>query len=185
MDYQRFYQQLFQPIEERIGHVDDASIMAIVGFDCGGPVTLSTVGYGRDTFVTYVTCELSVNKDQQPAGFGRFELMMTCDNEKWARDILTRLGRMSFGSVLGHGHTVDIGPIVEVGHPLQGLVLESFAQVSIDGNSYGIMQVHGITRPELNFARAHGADAFLLELQRSGVYPRTSVYRKDSVFPDA
>ena len=60
MDYQRFYKQLFQPIEERIGHVDEASIMAIIGFDCGGPVTLCTVGRGREQFVTYVTCELSV-----------------------------------------------------------------------------------------------------------------------------
>jgi hypothetical protein len=94
MDYQRFYKQLFQPIEERLGHVDEANIMAIMGFDCGGPVTLCTVGYGREQFVTYVTCELSVRDEQQPAEFGRYEVMMTCDDEAWARKILTKIGQM-------------------------------------------------------------------------------------------
>src|SRR5215207_5934582 len=88
MDYVGFYKQLFQPIEERVGHVDEASITAIIGFDCGGPVTLCTVGYGREQFVTYVTCELSVRDEQQPAEFGRYEVMMTCDDEAWVRKIL-------------------------------------------------------------------------------------------------
>ena len=38
MDYQRFYKHLFQPIEERIGHVDEASIMAIIGFNSGASI---------------------------------------------------------------------------------------------------------------------------------------------------
>ena len=40
MDYNKFYKQLFQPVEDSLGPVDEASIMAIIGFDCGGPVTL-------------------------------------------------------------------------------------------------------------------------------------------------
>ena len=40
MDYQRFYQQLLMPIEERIAHDDEASIMAIIDFDGGGPVAV-------------------------------------------------------------------------------------------------------------------------------------------------
>ena len=67
MDYKRFYKQLFRPIEDRIGLVDEASVTAIIGFDCGGPVTLCTVGRGREQFVTYVTCELSVRDKQTPA----------------------------------------------------------------------------------------------------------------------
>src|SRR5437773_9867029 len=103
MDYQQFYKQLFQPIEERIGHVDEASIMAIIGFDCGGPVTLCTVGYRREQFVTYVTCELAVRDEQQPAEFGRYEVMMTCDDEAWARKILTKIGQMSLDGVFANG----------------------------------------------------------------------------------
>src|SRR5687767_9061199 len=113
MDYDRFYLELFKPIEERIGKIDAETITAIVGFDFGGPVSLCTVGYGREQFVTYVTCELAVREEQLPAEFGRYELMISCDNEKWARKILTKIGEMSMESVFEHGHTVDIGQIVE------------------------------------------------------------------------
>jgi len=180
MDYQRFYKLLFQPIEERIGHVDEASIMAIIGFDCGGPVTVCTVGRGREQFVTYVTCELSVRDEQKPAEFGRYEVMMTCDDERWAHKILTKIGQMSLESVFGHGHTIDISPVVEADCPVQGLVVEEFARV-VDGQSYGILYIHGVTRPELEFAMEAGSDALIERLRLGGVYPRTSIQRKDSV----
>jgi hypothetical protein len=181
MDYQRFYRQLFQPIEERIGHVDAASIMAIVGFDYGGQVTLCTVGRGREQFVTYVTCELSVREEQPPAEFGRYEVMMTCDDEAWARKILTKIGQMSLESVFEHGHTVDIGPIVGPDSPLQGLVVEEFARVAVDGCGYGLIRLHGATRPELEFAMEAGTDELLERLGRAGIYPRTSIHRRESV----
>jgi hypothetical protein len=181
MDYNRFYKQLFQPIEERIGHVDEASIMAIIGFDCGGPVTLCTVGYGREQFVTYITCELSVRDEQQPAEFGRYEVMMTCDDEAWARKILTKIGQMSLEGVFEHGHTVDIGQIVGPDYPLQGLVVEEFARVTVDGRGYGILRFHGVTRSELEFAMESGTDELLERLGRAGVYPRTSIHRRESV----
>jgi hypothetical protein len=181
VDYQRFYKQLFQPIEARIGHVDEASIMAIIGFDCGGPVTLCTVGYGREQFVTYVTCELSVCDEQQPAEIGRYEVMMTCDDEAWARKILTKIGQMSLESVFGHGHTVDIGQMVGPDCPLQGLIVEEFARVTVDGRDYGILRFHGVTRSELEFAMESGANELLERLGRAGVYPRTSIHRRESV----
>jgi hypothetical protein len=181
MDYQQFYKQLFQPIEKRIGHVDEASIMAIIGFDCGGPVTLCTVGHGREQFVTYVTCELSVCDEQKPARFGRYEVMMTCDDEQWAHNILTKLGQMSLEGAFGHGHTIDIGPVAGPDCPVQGLVVEEFARVTIDGKPYGILYFHGVTRPELEFAMESGTDALLERFRECGIYPRTSVHRKDSV----
>ena len=181
MDYKRFYKQLFQPIEERVGHVDEASIMAIIGFDCGGPVTLCTVGRGRGQFVTYVTCELSVRDEQKPAESGRYEMMMTCDDEWWAHKILTKLGQMSLESVFGHGHTIDISRVVDADCPIQGLVVEEFARVTVDGQPYGILYFHGVTRSELEFAREAGTDALVERLRQTGVYPRTSIHRKDSV----
>lgn len=63
MSYHKFYKKLFRPIDERIGPIDAAAIMAIVGFDCGGPISLWTVGRGREQYVTYVTCELSVREE--------------------------------------------------------------------------------------------------------------------------
>lgn len=181
MDYDQFYKQLFRPIEERIGNVDDASIMAVVGFDGGGPVTLCTVGHGRERFVTYVTCELAVREEQKPAECGRYEAMMTCDDEAWARDILTKIGRMSLDTAFEHGHTVDVGQVVPDGFPLQGLVVEEFARVIVEGREFGILQFHGVTRAELELAMESGADELLARLKRAGVYPHTSIHRRASI----
>jgi hypothetical protein len=181
MDYQRFYKQLFQPIEERIGPVDETTIMAIIGFDCGGPVSLCTVGRGREPFVTYITCELAVRDEQQPAEFGRYEVTMTCDDEDWARKILTKVGQMSMEGVFAHGHTVDISQIAGADFPLQGLVVEEFARVTIDGHGYGILRFHGVTRSELEFAMEFGTDELLERLGRAGIYPHTSIHRRESI----
>jgi hypothetical protein len=181
MDYKRFYKQLFQPVEERIGRVDEASTMAIIGFDCGGPVTLSTVGYKREQFVTYITCELAVHDEQQPSELGRYEVMMTCDDEAWARKILTKIGQMSLESVFAHGHTIDVGPVVGADCRLQGLVVEEFARVTIDGQVYGILYFHGVTRSELDFAMQFGADELIERLRQAGVYPHTSIHRTESI----
>ena len=161
--------------------MDEASIMSIVGFDCGGPVTLCTVGCGREDFVTYVTCELSVRDEQPPAVFGRYEIMMTCDNEDWARKILTKIGQMSMESVFQHGHTVDISQIVGRRCPIRGLVVEEFARLLVNGDGYGILRLHGVTSPELKFAMQFGVDPLLQRLKAAQIYPRTSIYRKHSV----
>jgi len=155
--------------------------MAIIGFDSGGPVTLCTIGRGRESFVTYVTCELSVREQQIPADCGRYEATMTCDDQKWAHQILTQLGRMSFDSEFGHGHTLDLSPLVGETFPIQGLVVEEFARVEIEGATYGILYFHGVTRPELEFAMQAGVDALIKCLKKAGVYPNTSVHRTDSV----
>jgi len=181
MNYQRFYKQLFQPIEERIGPVDEATHIAIIGFDCGGPVNLCTVGYGREPFVTYVTCELAVRETQKPATFGQYEVMMTCDDKAWARKILTKIGAMALDNAFGHGHTVDIGQVVGADFPLQGLVVEEFARVAIDGSGYGILRFHGVTRSELAFAMEFGTDKLIERLGSSGIYPHTSIHRRRSI----
>ena len=181
MNYHKFYKLLFRPIEKQIGPIDAKTIMAIVGFDCGGPVSVCTVGRGREQFVTYVTCELSVREEQKPAKFGRYEFMMTCDDKSWTHNMLTRLGQMSLEAAFGHGHTVDMSQVVKAGCPLQGLVVEEFARVQIDGNGYGILRIHGTTESELQFAKERGTDTLLEKFKRADIYPRTSTKRKQSV----
>jgi hypothetical protein len=185
MDYQQFYKHLFRPIEERIGPIDQTSIMAIIGFDCGGPVSLCTVGRGFEQFVTYVTCELAVRDEQKPAEFGRYEVMITCDDERWAHNTLTKLGQMSLEGVFGHGHTIDIGLVAGPDCPMQGLVVEEFARVMVDGKPYGILYFHGVTRTELEFAMESGTDKLLGRLRVAGVHPRTSIHRRESIELDA
>ncbi len=178
MDYKAFYAQLFRPVRERIGPIDEMTIAAIVGFDCGGPVSLATVGYGKEDFVSYITCELAVREQQRPAAFGRYEFMMTCDDEEWARKILTTLGQMSLTSAFGHGHTIEIGAIVSPGCALQGLVLEEFSRATIDGGGYGILRAIGVTRSQLEFAMENGTEPLTERLKLAGLYPLTIVRGK-------
>jgi hypothetical protein len=181
MDYSKFYRQLYKPVEERIGPVDPAGIAAIVGFDVGGPVGLCTVGRGRDQFVTYVTNELAVREDQQFGTTGPFELMITCDNQAWALKILTVIGQMSLDDVIKPGDTIDIRQVAGRGCWLQGLVIEEFARVSIDGRFYGLLRLHGLTGAELQFAREFGSERVLGYLRKAGVFPRTTVRLRESV----
>ncbi len=181
MDYDRFYKLLFAPIEERIGPMDGMIIGAIIGFDCDGPIRLSTVGHGKRQFVAFVTCELAYRDEQLPSKLGRYEAMMICDNEDWARRILTKIGQMSFESAFDHGHTVNISQTVESGCPIQGLVAEEFSQITIDDIPYAIFQFHGVTQSELDFAMEYGANALLDKLKYAGTYPNTSIHRLQSV----
>jgi len=180
MDYKTFYGQLFKPIEDRIGPIDPNTIVAIVGFDCGGPLNFCTVGYGQTAFVTYVSCELAVRKEQQHGRSGPFELMVTCDDERWVRKVLTNIGQMSLESVLEHGHTVDVSAIIDSECKIKGVVLEEFARVRIKWRKHGILRCHGVTMPELEFAMKFGTNELLNEFKRTGVYPNTSIHR-DSI----
>lgn len=177
-EYGEFYAQLFAPIEAQVGAIDENTLVAIIGFDCGGRLNFCTVGRGREEFVAYVSCELAVRDDQKSGETGPFEVMTVCDDEKWVVKILTEIGRMSLEAVFAHGHTIDISPITEPSGRIKGLITEEFARVQIDGKSYGILRFHGVTRPELDYAMGKGSDELLTHLKRAGVYPRTILNRE-------
>jgi len=177
MDDTRLYNELFKPVIEEFGPLDPATLTSIIGFDAGGPVSLCTVGRSqRRQFVTYVTCELALRDDQQVSEIGRYELLVTCDDEDWARSILTNVGQMTIEVAFGNGHTLDIGPWVEAGDSIQGLLFEQFSELRLERNEYAIFRVHGVSRPELDLARTSGTDVVLGDRRRSGVYPRTALH---------
>jgi hypothetical protein len=179
MDYRRFYGQLFAPLEAMLGPIDRDTIVAIIGFDAGGPLNFCTIGAeSGGKFITYVSCELAVRPEQLPAKFGRYELLTTCDDETWVRHILSRIGRMSEEVVFGHHHTLDIAAWVSPDDPIQGLVLEKVCTAEIDGENYGILRCIGITRGEMEFKQLHGTESLVLALRRNGVYPNTEVKRE-------
>jgi len=179
LDYGEFYSNLFVPIEEAfVGSIDRDTLMAIVGFDAGGPLNFCTIGHERgDKFVTYVSCELAVRRQQKPSEFGRYELLMTCDDEEWARSLLSDIGRMSLDVAFGDAHTLDIGRWVKPRGPIQGVAFEKFACVEIGGEKFGILRCIGITRPELKYAQKHGVPALVTRLKEAGAYPNSSVRR--------
>jgi hypothetical protein len=178
VDYRRFYEELFAPLEAEIGPIDAETICAILGFDGGGPLSFSTIGANQGgPFITYVSCELAVREEQRPSELGRYELLCTCDDERWVRSILSELGRMSLESTFGHGHTINIGPCVGAQAPVQGVWLEAECCATIDGESYAVYRVIGITRPEMEYKRAKGSEALVAALKVGGVYPHTRVHR--------
>ena len=181
MDYNAFYKQVFGPLESEIGPIDPETIVAIIGFDAGGPLNFCTIGSTPEAnFVTYVSCELAVRNEQQPADFVRYELLTSCNDEQWVRSNITALGHASLEMTLGDGHSIDIGPWVEPDDPIQGLILERVARSIIDGTEFGVLRVVGVTRTELEFAQSKNIPLLVSALRKSGVYPHTDI-RRESV----
>jgi len=179
MDFQEFYRQLFMPLEPTLGPIDRDTTIAIAGFDAGGPLNFCTFGRERgDRFITYVSCELAIRSEQRPGETGRYELLVTCDDERWVRAIVTDIGRMSLEVAFGHRHTLDIGPWADPDEPLQAVVFETASTAVIDGAQYGILRCIGITRPELEYAHTQGTAKLLTHLKNAGVYPHTERRRQ-------
>jgi hypothetical protein len=178
-DVHAFYRQLFKPVEKAMGKCDPETLAAIIGFQLGGPVSLSTFG-GRDKtgFVTYVSCELACYRRQQPSSEGPFEVMIIANDEDWARAVLTATGRLSLEAALDDGHVIDLGAIAGKGARLKGLFLERFSTSRIGGKRYGILRAIGVTSRELAWGRTRGVAALADKLRAAGVYPRSDVKRK-------
>ena len=174
-DLHQFYDALFEPIAERMGSLDADTIVSIIGFDAGGPLNLCTVGYGKQAFVTYVSCELALRDDQRIGDDGPYELMVVCNDEDWARNVLTGIARLGLEAQLAGGHTIDISALVGRGSAIQGAVLEEFASVKIRRRHYRILLVHGVSGHELARARDQGAVAWLKARRAASAYPQTSV----------
>jgi len=161
-----------------LGKLDDETLMPLVGFDAGGPLSFCTVGRKRgDACVTYVSCELAVREDQEKGKQGSYEVLMACDDEQWAKSILTNIGWMSLEVVFEDSHTLDIAPWVEDDASLQGILFEEFARVQIEGEPHGILRRHGVTRPEMEFASRKGADRLLSALKSASIYPNSLTTR--------
>ena len=191
-EYPRFYKALFAPLEGRIGPIDPKTIVALIGFDLGGPLNFCTIGAERKGQpVTYVSCELAVRPEQVPAKDGqfRYELLTSCDDERWVRSVLTALGRMSMSVAFDRGHTVDIAAVIskELGpsggdpSPIQGVLFTFAAGVEFEGGRYGVLRCIGITRPEMDLCRSKGAVAVMDRLKNAGVWPHTLVRRASTV----
>lgn len=147
MNYRTFYSKLFRPLSQAIGPIDRDTIVAIIGFDFGGPLNFCTIGAKKkSSVVTYVSCELAVRQEQVPSSHGRFELMCHCDDEKWARQVLSKIGEMSLEAQFDHLHTVDMSPVVGRKAKLRGVVLERFVTAKIKSKEFSILRVHGVSK---------------------------------------
>ncbi len=173
--YEDFYEALFAPVAAAYGALDPGHMGAIAGFEFGGPVALCTIGRNAAAAqVTYVTCELAVRDDQVPSKSGRYEILITCDDQRWARAVLTKIGRMTLESEFGHLDTLDISPCVGEGATIQGILIEVFSETRFEDTNYGTLRLHGLTREELESALASGPEA-MLRKKASDSLPLTTV----------
>jgi hypothetical protein len=137
-DYLAHYNQLFRELEAEHGKLDDLTITSIIGFDAGGPVSLSCIASQG----LYVTCELSVYPEQLPSAEGlNFELVVRgWLSELVSCELLTALGDLSMSAKLGHGHTIDVSGVMPDRH--LGLVrLREYSRATVDGRACGIYEV--------------------------------------------
>lgn len=137
MGYQQHYAKLFQQLENEYGKLDPDTIMAIIGFSAGGPVSMCE----RKAARLFVTCELSVYDEQKISTDGlKFEFFSKDDfDEEQARAVFTALGGLSMQARLGNNHTVDLSGIEKARTDLVGLQLHS--TVTIEDVKYGLYRV--------------------------------------------
>jgi hypothetical protein len=181
-DPQAFYGQLFKPVEKEFGKLDGKTLTSIIGFSGGGPVSLSTVGVARgERFITYVSCELACYRGQKASSAGPYEVLITCNDQRWARLATSAVGEMSFEAKLDHEHSLDLGPRLEKGAGLQGVIFERFSSSKYLGMKYGIFRIIGVTRAELDWCEEHSVGKLLQKLKQGGGYPNTDVGRKSVI----
>lgn len=136
--FEAHYQALFGAIQQEHGPLDDETLGSIIGFDAGGPVSLSSIA--REAL--YVTCELSVYPEQVPSTEGlQYELLVRgWLDEADAQALLTALGDLSMREGLGHRHTIDVAGILSV-ESICVVRLQEYCRTSIAGRPYGIYEV--------------------------------------------
>ena len=137
-DYQAHFDELFRALEIEHGKLDELTLGSILGFDAGGPVSLSSLANRK----LFVTCELSLYPEQLASAEGfNYELLVRgWLSESLSRELLTALGDLSMSATLGHGHTIDVSGVMPEGAP--GLVrLREYCRASIGERAYGIYEV--------------------------------------------
>jgi Suppressor of fused protein (SUFU) len=169
---EQFYERLFAPLSKLVGPIDKDTVVALIGFDAGGPLNFCTIGrHAGHPFPIYVSCELAVRPDQVPSESGRYELLVSCDDESWVRSILTRIGRMSLEAAFGAGHTLDIGPWVDPVDRIQGVAFEELYSTQVSAEGYCVLRCLGLTRSELDLAQDRGSESVISGMRARGVYP--------------
>jgi hypothetical protein len=136
--YKSHYEALFRELQRKHGRLDKETVTSIVGFNGGGPVSLSKL----EKKSIYVTCELSLYPEQLVSEEGlKFELLslgafdlLTC------RVLFTTLGSLSMQETLGHDHTIEVREALQSGEPSQ-VRLRLFSECEIGGERFGVYQV--------------------------------------------
>ena len=181
MNISELSKEFFCLIDERIGPFDRPFRFRPFPFDAGGALNFLTIGSGQsELFFTYVSWDLFGHEKQKHGKIGRYELLATCNDEKWCLDILTNIGHLTLQEIFDPDDTLDIGPWVGVDAPIQGVIFEDAFSTQLKNERCGLLRCIGVTRPELEFAMKHDVPSLVECLKRAEIYPRTIVNRNSS-----
>lgn len=136
-NYENHYRLLFHQLSKEHGEINNVTIVGVVGFQYGGPVSMQMVGND----VGFVTVELSLYEEQKISVEGvRFELFTrSVFPEGTAQRLLTAIGNLSMNATLGAGHTVDVSFLQTP--DVEQVKLSLFSQVTLSESNYGIYEV--------------------------------------------
>ena len=185
MNLPELSKKFFCAIEERLGPFNRPFQFQVFPFDAGGSLNFLTSGNStQNEFVTYISWDLFGNHQLKHGSLGRYELLSTCDDAAWCRDILNKIGRQSLQEIFEPGDTLDIGAWVNADLPIQAVVFEEVLRLKIGAltrERCGLLRCIGVTRPELEFAVKRGTPVLLERLKQAGVYPRTMTCARPAV----
>ena len=173
------YDVMVAQLEPSLGPKDPLTLTAIVGFVAGGPV--SVFRFQGPTGRTFATCELIAGKGQKHSTFGRYELLVHCEDEVWAQNFLTAVAVQTHHFVLGPGHTLDLSAVLEDSRNIAGAFLEPFLSFRRGLRKYSVVRCVGVTSDELEFAVDKGVPALIEHLRQRSVYPVTEPDRSSSL----
>ena len=139
MGYENLYKELYAPLEEKYGPLDEDTITSIVGFSVGGPVSLSKIEYIK----LFVTSELATYPEQILSTEGlKFELFTVgSHSEEWCRTVFTAIGDHSFEAELGDRHRIHIAGLIEGPEATDTVQLRLFSKSTIGNVEYGLYEV--------------------------------------------
>ena len=184
MELTSIAKKYFTAVDEWIGPFDRPFKFRPFSFDAGGALNFLTIRNPRNNFVTYVSWDLFGHEQQKHGKLGHYEFLINCNEEKWVLTVITNLGRQSLIEVFESGDTMDIGPWVNSGDAIQGVVFEEAFKIrlfeGLQSVQCGILRCIGVTRSELEFGQKHGVSSLIDRLKRAGIYPNTDVQR-DSI----
>ena len=172
-------EKFFKSIDKRVGPFDRPFQFRPFPFEAGGSLNFLTVGAGR-ALVTYVSWDLLGQQRQKRGKMGRYELLATCDSERWCWDVLTNIGRQTLLEVFEPEDSMEISQWGSA-FGLSGVVFEEAFSARIrvgwQREPCGLLRCIGITQAELEFTQKRGAKALMERLKRAGIYPNTLVHR--------
>ena len=134
----------------------------------------------------YVTSEMTGDPEQNQSSLGSYELMLcTREPSRWAPNLISRLARYTYESVLEPGHTMDIGPALPEGSSASALLFAHPAlterSFTVTGIRSGILLCMTILPDELEYCFKYKSNALLRMLKQNGVFPFSDLNRPSVV----